>query len=66
MIKFYELVTNKLELFTNLINSEGYENLLKEFDKEVTDKDLLNGEDSKEILEKFEKNCLVLKKIQKK
>ena len=66
MIKFYEQVTNKLELFTNLINSDGYENLLKEFDKVITDKDLLNGEDSKEILEKFEKNCLVLKKNTKK
>ena len=66
MIKFYEKVTNKLELFTNLINSDGYENLLKEFDKVITDKDLLNGEDSKEILEKFEKNCLVLKKNTKK
>ena len=66
MIKFYDLVANKLELFTNLINSEGYENLLKEFDKVITDKDLLNGEDSKEILEKFEKNCLILKKNTKK
>jgi len=66
MIKFYELVTNKLDLFTNLINSEEYENLLKEFDKEITDKDLINGEDSKEILEKFEKKCLILKKNSKK
>jgi hypothetical protein len=66
MIKFYELVTNKLELFTNLINSKEYENLIKEFDNIITDNELLNGEDSKEVLENFEKKCLILKKNTKK
>ena len=66
MIKFYELVTNKLDLFTNVINSKEYENLIKEFDSIITDNELLNGEDSKEILENFEKKCLILKKNSKK
>ena len=67
MIKFYENVTNKLELFTNLVNSNEYENLIKEFDKIITEKELLNGiDDSKDILENFEKNCLSLKKNSKK
>ena len=66
MIKFYELVTNKLDLFTNLINSKEYENLIKEFDNIITDNELLNGEDSKEVLENFEKKCLILKKNTKK
>lgn len=66
MIKFYELVTNKLDLFTNLINSKEYENLIKEFDNIITDNELLNGEDSKEVLENYEKKCLILKKMQKK
>ena len=67
MIKFYESVTNKLELFTNLINSNEYNSLIKEFDKLVNEKELLNDIDNgKDILENFEKNCLVLKKNVKK
>ena len=66
MIKFYELVTNKLDLFTNLINSKEYENLIKEFDNIITDNEVLNGEDAKEVLENFEKKCLILKKNAKK
>ena len=67
MIKFYEKVADKLELFTNLINSNEYNNLIKEFDKIINDKDILNEkEDGKEILENFEKNCLILKKNSKK
>ena len=54
MIKFYEKVADKLELFTNLINSNEYNNLIKEFDKIINDKDILNEkEDGKEILENF-------------
>ena len=67
MIKFYEKVADKLELFTNLINSNEYNNLIKEFDKIISEKDIVNEkEDGKEILENFEKNCLILKKNSKK
>ena len=67
MIKFYEKVADKLELFTNLINSNEYNNLIKEFDKIISEKDIANEkEDGKEILENFEKNCLILKKNSKK
>jgi hypothetical protein len=67
MIKFYENITNKLELFTNLINSDDYDNLIKEFDTFISEKELLNDiDEGKEILENFEKNCLVLKKNIKK
>ena len=67
MIKFYEKVADKLELFTNLINSNEYNNLIKEFDRLINEKDILNEkEDGKEILENFEKNCLILKKNNKK
>ena len=67
MIKFYENVTNKLDLFTNLINSNEYDNLMKEFDKIISGNELIyDKEEGKEILENFEKKCLILKKNVKK
>ena len=67
MIKFYENVSNKLELFTNLINSNEYDNLIKEFEKLINEKEILNDiDEGKDILENFEKNCLILKKNCKK
>ena len=67
MIKFYENVTNKLDLFTNLINSNEYDNLIKEFDKIISGNELIyDKEEGKEILENFEKKCLILKKNLKK
>ena len=67
MIKFYENVTNKLDLFTNLINSNEYDNLIKEFDKIISGNELIyDKEEGKEILENFEKKCLILKKNVKK
>ena len=67
MIKFYEKVADKLELFTNLINSNEYNYLIKEFNKLINEKTLLNEkDDGKEILENFEKKCLILKKNSKK
>ena len=67
MIKFYENVTNKLDLFTNLINSNEYDNLIKEFDKIISGSELIyDKEEGKEILENFEKKCLILKKNVKK
>ena len=67
MIKFYENVANKLELFTNLINSNQYDNLIKEFNKLIDEKVVLNIlEEGKDILDNYEKNCLILKKNIKK
>ena len=40
MIKFYKNVADKLELFTNLINSNEYDNLLKEYLTSYQDKDI--------------------------
>ena len=66
MIKFYEQVTNKLELFTNLINSGEYENLIKQFEKMVSEKELVSCfEETKEILEKMENEKIKLKKYVK-
>ena len=67
MIKYYKNVADKLELFTNLINSNEYDNLVKEFDKIINENETLNiNDDGKDILENFEKNCLILKKKNKK
>jgi len=67
MIQFYENVTNKMELFTNLINSNEYNDIINEFDMFINDKDITIGDnDVKEILDNFEKNCLILKKNAKK
>ena len=67
MIKYYKNVADKLELFTNLINSNEYDNLVKEFDKIINENESLNiNDDGKDILENFEKNCLILKKNNKK
>ena len=67
MIQFYENVTNKMELFTNLINSNEYNGIINEFDMFINDKDITIGDnDVKEILDNFEKNCLILKKNAKK
>ena len=47
MIKFYENVCDKLDLFTKLINSNEYNNIIQEFDK------VINTEDNrKSILKK--------------
>ena len=67
MIKFYENVANKLDLFTNLINSNEYDSLIKEFNKIIDEKEVLNIlEENKDILENYENNCLILKKNIKK
>ena len=66
MIKFYEQVTNKLELFTNLINSREYENLINQFEKMVTEKELISCfAETKETLEKIENEKIKLKKYVK-
>ena len=44
MIKFYQNVCDKLDLFTKLINSNEYNNIIQEFDK-----DIINEEKNNEI-----------------
>ena len=81
MIKFYENVCDKLELFTQLINSNEYNNIIQEFDKIInnTNNDnngnntVNNNENNneneinfQEELEKLENNYVILKKNNKK
>ena len=74
MIKFYENVSDKLDLFTKLINSGEYINIIQEFEKnnEINDNNVNNNLDDiknnendvnmKEELNNLEKNYLILKK----
>ena len=78
MIKFYENVCDKLELFTRLINSNEYNNIIQEFDKiednnnneNNIEKNNENNNDNcinfKEELDKLENNYVILKKNNKK
>lgn len=77
MIKFYENVSDKLDLFTKLINSGEYANIIQEFDKnnninnEIINADNINiGNENeiniKEELDNLEKNYIMLKKNNKK
>ena len=71
MIKFYENVTDKLELFTKLINSNEYANILQEFDKMINN-DVNNSENNEneinlnEELDNINKNYVILRKNNKK
>ena len=52
MIKFYENVSDKLDLFTKLINSMEYNNIIQEFDKndfKNNDEDINNNNNENEI-----------------
>ena len=50
-----------------MFNSNEYDNLIKEFDKIISGNELIyDKEEGKEILENFEKKCLILKKNVKK
>ena len=77
MIKFYENVSDKLDLFTKLINSGEYANIIQEFDKnnninnEIINADNINNGNENEInikeeLDNLEKNYIMLKKNNKK
>ena len=71
MIKFYENVCDKLDLFTKLINSNEYNNIIQEFDKVINTEDKheenLPIENNSEInikeeLDKIENNYIILRK----
>ena len=77
MIKFYENVSDKLDLFTKLINSGEYANIVQEFDKNIinndnnADNNIENNNNENEInmkeeLDNLEKNYIILKKNNKK
>lgn len=71
MIKFYENVTDKLELFTKLINSNEYANILQEFDKMINNDVNNNDNNENEInlneeLDNINKNYVILRKNNKK
>ena len=70
MIKFYENVCDKLDLFTKLINSSEYNNIIQEFDKVINNEekndeniDENNNEiNVKEELDNIENNFIFLRK----
>ena len=70
MIKFYENVAGKLDLFTNIINSNEYNNVIQEFNNTINennDNDNNNNDDDlKNDLDNIEKNFLILRKNTKK
>ena len=81
MIKFYENVSDKLDLFTKLINSGEYNNIIQEFEKynEINNNNVNNNSENidinnnneneinmKEELDNLEKNYIILKKNNKK
>ena len=76
MIKFYENIVEKLDLFTKLINSGEYANIILECDKNdnndnnnninENNNNIENTFNMKEELDNLEKNYIILKKNNKK
>ena len=76
MIKFYENIIDKLDLFTKLISSGEYTNIIQEFDKinNIIDNNENNIENNnnendinmKDELEQLEKNYVILRRNNKK
>ena len=75
MILFYQHIANNIDLFTKLINSEEYDQLIKGFESFISDKEIFEEkeiekeeekiEEKKEI-EKIEKENIKIKKTKKK
>ena len=74
MILFYQHISNNIDLFTKLINSQEYDQLIKGFDSLISDKDIfeekeIEKEEEKEMekleIEKIEKENIKLKKTKK-
>ena len=76
MIKFYENIIDKLDLFTKVISSGEYTNIIQEFDKinniiDNNDNNIENNNNENDInmkdeLEQLEKNYVILKRNNKK
>ena len=74
MILFYQHIANNIDLFTKLINSEEYDQLIKGFESLISDKEIFEEkeiekeeekiEEKKEI-EKIEKENIKVKKTKK-
>lgn len=55
LINFYDNVSESIELFTNVFNSEVFDNLIKGFDKIINDNEIFDKEDITDI-ENIEKD----------
>lgn len=60
LINFYDRVSNSIDLFTNLYNSETFDNLIKGFDRIINDNEIFDKEDMDDI-EKIEKDNIKMK-----
>lgn len=49
LINFYDNVSESIELFTNVFNSEVFDNLIKGFDKIINDNEIFDKEDITDI-----------------
>ena len=57
LINFYDNVSESIELFTNVFNSEVFDNLIKGFDKIINDNEIFDKEDITDI-ENIEKDFI--------
>ena len=65
MISFYQNTANNIELFTKLINSNEYDNLMKAFDELIPENEVFIEEDKvreKEEIKNISKNTIRLRK----
>ena len=53
MIQFYESISNNIELFTKLFNSDEYDNIMKCFDSLSNGNEMFTAEEIKKIRTKF-------------
>ena len=64
MILFYQHIANNIDLFTKLINSEEYDQLIKGFDSLISDKEIFEEKEIEKEEEKIEEK-LEIEKIEK-
>ena len=64
MILFYQHISNNIDLFTKLINSEEYDQLIKGFDSLISDKEIFEEKEIEKEEEKIEEK-LEIEKIEK-
>ena len=64
MILFYQHISNNIDLFTKLINSEEYDQLIKGFDSLISDKEMFEEKEIEKEEEKIEEK-LEIEKIEK-
>ena len=64
MILFYQHIANNIDLFTKLINSEEYDQLIKGFDSLISDKEIFEEKEIEKEEEKVEEK-LEIEKLEK-